>query len=229
MHILFYTLIFFYLINIFYYYYKKIFNNNFNLLAYLIKKFLYYLDYKVEPFDINVFPSKMIVISSHTSIYDFIIGTLFYYGYLHERYNSYVLMKYQFEVICSPIIQYFDKKFKLISIKKNEEINVKKGVTHQIYNKLKDKDNFIIFIAPEGTRKCTDKLRSGYWVIAHKLDIDILYIGIDFLNKNIFLENPRKAKNTWENEQEEFIISCKKYIPLYPERCYWTKDFYINN
>ena len=97
MFALFYTFIIFYALNIIYYYYKKIFNSNFNLLAYLIKKFLYYLDYKVEQFDINLLPSKMIVVSSHTSIYDFIIVTLLYYAYLHEKYDSYVLMKYQFE------------------------------------------------------------------------------------------------------------------------------------
>ena len=55
-----------------------------------------------------------------------------------------------------------------------------------------------------------------------------MYIGIDFLKKNIFFEKPRFVEIEWEDEKKNFIKSCEKYLPLYPERCYWTKDFYLN-
>jgi len=198
----------------------------------LFRLLLDYLDYKVELLPKDELPRKMIIISSHTSIYDFFIGIIFYYAYLHNNYDTYVLMKKQFEVICTPLLMFFDKRFKLISISKknieqSDKYQVKKGITQQICNKLKNRDdNYIIFIAPEGTRKCVSKLRSGYWHIAKELDIDIMYLGIDFSTKSIVMEHPRKPLLTWEDEENEFIKYAKKYVPMYPERCYWTKDYY---
>lgn len=210
-----------------FYYYNKNFKNFDDLSSCFFKKILYYLDFKCDLIDIRELPSKLIIIGSHTSIYDFFIGTIFYYAYLHEKYDTYVLMKKQFEKICNPLLYFFDSRFKLISVDKtNKNDENKTSVTKQICNTLLNKDNYIIFIAPEGTRKCTDKLRSGYWYISKELDTDILYLGIDFLKKEIVMEHFRKPKDTWEEEQEEFIKSCKKYIPLYPERCFWIKDYY---
>ena len=183
---------------------------------------LYLLGFK---FDNNIkLPSKLIIIGSHTSIYDFFIGLLIYYTLL-TNYNAYILMKNKFEIICTPILQMIDSKFNLISI----DTTKKNNITKQICDKFENKDNYIIFLAPEGTRKCTNKIKSGYWYISKNLNIDIVYLGIDYNTKTIIFEDYRKPKETFNDEQEEFIKSCKKYIPLYPERCYWTKNYYNEN
>lgn len=224
---IFYTLLFFFSITLLFKQINKFFDT-----AYIFRTILEYAGYNIELLPEDKLPSKMIIISSHTSIYDFFIGIIFYYGYLHKNYDTYVLMKKQFEVICTPIVMFFDKRFKLISISnKNIEpsntYNVKKGITQQICNKLRNKeDNYIIYIAPEGTRRCIETLKSGYWHIAKELDINIMYLGVDFSTKTIVMENPRKALLTWEDEQNEFIKCAKKYTPMYPEKCFWTKDYY---
>lgn len=211
-----------------FYYYNKNFKNFDDLSSCFFKKILYYLDFKCDLIDIHELPSKLIIIGSHTSIYDFFIGTIFYYAYLHEKYDTYVLMKKEFEKICSPLLVFFDKKFKLISVNSTKKIenHVSLGLTDTICNSLKEKNNYILYIAPEGTRKCTDKLRSGYWNISKTLNVDVMYLGINFSSKKIFLEKPREVEDSWDDEKIIFINSCKKYIPMYPERCYWTKDFY---
>lgn len=206
----------------FIYFYNKNFNNFGDFISFIFSNILLYLGYKFDSINsINDYPSKLLIISSHTSIYDFLIGLLYYYSVLHEKYDTYILMKDSFQKICNPILRLIDKKIKLISVEYN-----KKGLTDKICNELSDKNNYIIFIAPEGTRKCTENLKTGYWHIAQKLNIDIVYIGIDFLTKDIMLENYRKAYDNWDKEEESFIQNCKKYIPLYPERCYWTRNFY---
>jgi hypothetical protein len=140
-------------------------------------------------------------------------------------------MKKDFEVMTSPLLKILDNKFKLISVGNkriiNEPINKDNGLVMETYKKLENKNNYIIYLSPEGTRKCTNKIKSGYWNIAKLLDIEIGYIGIDFYNKKIVLEKPRKALEYWNEEKEIFIELCNKYIPLYPERCYWMKDFYL--
>jgi 1-acyl-sn-glycerol-3-phosphate acyltransferase len=229
----FYTILFFYFLFKLFYSYNKHFDNIDKFVSFIFTKVLLLCGYKINIIDFEKLPSKLIIIGSHTSIYDFLIGVLFYYAIFHEKYSTYVFMKNSFEIICKPILIFFDKKFKFISVdtnKKNKEYDKNKnGLTTQICDKLKNEDNYVIFISPEGTRKCTEKIKSGYWYIAKNLDIDILYLGIDYSLKTITMEDYRKPYNTWEEEEKYFIDSCIKYIPLYPERCFWTKKYYENN
>ena len=89
-------------------------------------------------------------------------------------------MKKLFESMVSPFLLFIDNKVKIISVDKT-----KNGLTTKIIETLKTKDNYLIFIAPEGTRKITQTLRKGYWIIAKELNIDVIYVGIDF-HKNIY-------------------------------------------
>lgn len=198
---------------------------NRNGIKYLTRNILKICDYKVDEDmddDIKNLPSKILIINSHTSIYDFIIGLLFYYGYLRDKYSTYIFMKKDFERITRPFLYIFDNKVNLISVNQNKKL----GLIDQLYDTLKDKDNYLLYISPEGTRKCTENIKTGYWVLSKKLNIDVVYCGIDFNAKTISIEKYRKVKEEWEDERNEFIKNCKKYIPLYPDRCYWTKDFY---
>ena len=221
-------IIFYIIINTLYYYNNNI--GNFNIFKrkvaiYILNK----IGYMVNEESFKNMPSKMILISSHTSIYDFLLGCLIYYSFFNIEYDIYIFMKKDFEVMTSPLLKLLDNKFKLISVgyKRSITINKENGLVMDTYKKLEKKDNYIIYISPEGTRKCTNKIKSGYWNIAKLLDIEIGYIGIDFYNKKISLEKPRKPLEDWDNEKELFIEMCNKYIPLYPERCYWMKDFYL--
>ena len=195
---------------IFYNYYDKIFS--------LI---LYFSGFKLDKSNLNNIPSKIILISSHTSIYDFFIALSVYYTCFHNKYENYILMKKFFSDMCSPILPFLDKKFKIIEID-----NKKKGITKYLIDNLKNKDNFIIFISPEGTRKIKEEPRKGYWALSKELNVKVIYTGVDFITKNISFEKARYVNNNWEDEKLLFIDSCKKYIPLYPERCYWTKNYY---
>ena len=57
-----------------------------------------------------------------------------------------------------------DNRIKLISVDVKNS-----GLTDQICDRLSNENNYLLFIAPEGTRSCIDKLRSGYWNISKKL------------------------------------------------------------
>ena len=218
----FYTIIFFY----FLLYSFHSFQSYHKFISFISNKLLLLFGYKINIIDINKLPSKIIIIGSHTSIYDFLFGLLFYYAFLHERYSTYIFMKNSFEMICKPLLILFDKKFKLISVDTDKN---KKGLTYQISDKLKNEDNYVIFISPEGTRKCIEKIKSGYWYISKNLDIDILYLGIDYSLKTITIEDFRKPYEKWEEEEKYFIDCCIKYTPLYPECCFWTKNYYEND
>ena len=63
----------------------------------------------------------------------------------------------------------------------------------------------VIALAPEGTRKKTRKLRSGYYYIAQKADIPILPVGLDYKNKKVIIDQPRYVAATLEQENERLL------------------------
>ena len=61
------------------------------------------------------------------------------------------------------------------------------GMVEQVTALFEEKDNFLLAMAPEGTRKRVDKLRSGFYHIAKAANVPIQTVGLDFKNKEIVL------------------------------------------
>ncbi len=179
---------------------------------------------QIKPELIENFPSKLILVSSHTSIHDFFICYFIYYIFFRKRYNITVIMKKTFQEITMPIISKLDNKIDIIKVD-----NKQKGTTQQIIDHLKHKDNYLLAIAPEGTRRCVNDIKSGYYYIGKELDCKILYIGVDFNKRTIELEPIHELEDEWINEKNWFIQNCKKYSPLFPERCFWTREEFLES
>ena len=67
------------------------------------------------------------------------------------------------------------------------ERSKKQDMTSQVADIFNKHENFIVAIAPEGTRKKTDRLRTGFWYIAKKADIPVIPFGIDYRRKEIVI------------------------------------------
>ena len=186
---------------------------------YIFRSLLYVLGFKIDLDSFKNLPSKLILIGNHTSMYDFFISTAIYFSYFHKDYTNYVLMKDQFEYYTSILFYFFDKKLKIISVNKK-----KSGLTKQLIEELKFKNNYILFIAPEGTRKYTESIKSGYWILSKELNVDVSFVGIDFQNKTLTLEPPREVNYNWELEKKIYESTAEKYLPLFPEKCVFTKN-----
>jgi 1-acyl-sn-glycerol-3-phosphate acyltransferase len=59
------------------------------------------------------------------------------------------------------------------------------GVVGQVVEMFNKNDSFTIALAPEGTRKKVDKLKTGFYQIAKQAEVPLLLVGIDFGNKAI--------------------------------------------
>lgn len=171
--------------------------------------------------EIENYPTRMMIVTSHTSVYDFIIGFCVYQIYFRKKYHVQILMKQSFENYVSPFLKYIDSRFRIIRVEENG-----KGLTNQIIEELKYQDHYVIGLSPEGTRRCTPNLRKGFHYIAKELKIPILYMGIDYDQKKISLEPLREAK-TWEEDERWFQETCIQYPPLFPDQCYWTRNEYL--
>lgn len=174
--------------------------------------------------EIEKFPSKLMIVTSHTSVYDFIIGFCVYQIYFRKKYHVQILMKRSFENYVSPILKWLDSRFRILRVEE-----AKNGLVKEIVEQLKYQDHYMIGLAPEGTRKCTPTLRKGFHYISKELKLPILYLGIDYDQKKISFEPLYKIKETWEEDEKWFQETCKKYTPLFPDQCYWTREEYLES
>ena len=60
----------------------------------------------------------------------------------------------------------------------------------QIVNIFNSKDEFRLSLAPEGTRKKVEKLKSGFYYIALESKVPIFLMTLDFKNKKTLISEP---------------------------------------
>ncbi|SDQ92000.1 1-acyl-sn-glycerol-3-phosphate acyltransferase [Flagellimonas zhangzhouensis] len=85
----------------------------------------------------------------------------------------------------------------------------------QIFNERKV---FRFALAPEGTRKKVDKLRTGFYHIAQKANVPIVMVAFDFGKKEIKIGKPFFTSDDPANDFEkihEFYKGVKGKIPEY--------------
>jgi 1-acyl-sn-glycerol-3-phosphate acyltransferase len=64
------------------------------------------------------------------------------------------------------------------------------GVVEQVTTLLDKNEFFLVALAPEGTRKRVEKLRTGFYQIAKKAGVPILPVGLNFGKKQLVLAEP---------------------------------------
>jgi 1-acyl-sn-glycerol-3-phosphate acyltransferase len=63
-------------------------------------------------------------------------------------------------------------------------------MVRQVVALFKSNDHFILAIAPEGTRKKVEKLRTGFYYIAKEAQVPIIPVGFDFQKKEVIIGAP---------------------------------------
>lgn len=81
----------------------------------------------------------------------------------------------------------------------------KHGMVEQAVALFNTHEKFILAIAPEGTRKRVDKLRTGFYHIAKAAQVPILPIGFDFKNKKVILGQPLFTSTDEDGDMKKII------------------------
>lgn len=63
-------------------------------------------------------------------------------------------------------------------------------MVQQVASIANDTDRFILAIAPEGTRKKVDKLKTGFWYIAKAANIPVVPVGFEYQKKEVVIGEP---------------------------------------
>ena len=93
----------------------------------------------------------------------------------------------------------------------------KHGVVDQAAALFAANENFLLALAPEGTRKRVDSLRSGFYHIAKKAQVPILPVALDFKNKQVVVGEPFFAGDNEEADFKKIIAFFSMYEGKHPE------------
>ncbi|HZY81556.1 MAG TPA: 1-acyl-sn-glycerol-3-phosphate acyltransferase [Cyclobacteriaceae bacterium] len=63
-------------------------------------------------------------------------------------------------------------------------------MVEQVSAIIRNSDEFILAIAPEGTRRKVTKLKTGFWYIARSAGIPIVPVGLDFKKREVVIGKP---------------------------------------
>lgn len=122
------------------------------------------------------FPKKCIIIAApHTSNWDFLYGRCFsYIVHINPKY----LAKSQLFI---PVLGYFLRLNGGVPVYRDS----KNDIVQQMICLFKKHKNFILAIAPEGTRSKVSKWKTGFYYIALEAKVPIMLTGIDYRKKEV--------------------------------------------
>ncbi len=87
----------------------------------------------------------------------------------------------------------------------------------QVVKIFNDHDQFILALAPEGTRKKVEKFKTGFYYIAKKADIPIIPVGFDFEKKEVIVGQPFYPSHDVEADFESLYSFYRKVKGRNPE------------
>ncbi len=149
-----------------------------------MSRFLYNFFFRLAGWKVEgVMPAEkkyIIIVAPHTSNWDFMLG------------------------LCCRSILRFDAKFfgkkELfrfpfgalfrwlggVPVDRSKHLNMVDAVAEL----FKERENFIVAIAPEGTRKQVTQWKTGFYFIAVKAKVPILMVSFDYRRKTVFINKP---------------------------------------
>ncbi|MBL7872630.1 MAG: lysophospholipid acyltransferase family protein [Cyclobacteriaceae bacterium] len=168
-----------------------------------IAKFIFKITgWKVE----GSFPPELkkyiIAVAPHTSNWDFPVGVLAR-SVLHLENGKYLGKDSLFK----PPFGWFFRWLGGYPVDRSSSHDV----VQQVVNIFNQHDEFILAMAPEGTRKKVEKLRTGFYYIAKGAQVPIIPCGFDFEKKIICVGAPFYPTDDQESDLQ-FLISYYRTI-----------------
>jgi len=139
------------------------------------------------------------IVAPHTSTYDFFIAVI---ARSALKMSKRIKFLGKAELFKNQIFRFIFRSFGGYPVDRSKKNNLVDSIV-EIYN---TRDEFFITIAPEGTRKKVNELKTGFYYIALKAKIPIIMIGLDFKKKMIFISKLFYVSGNID-EDMKFIIN----------------------
>jgi 1-acyl-sn-glycerol-3-phosphate acyltransferase len=159
------------------------------------------------PHDIQ---KKVIIVVPHTSNWDFPLGLLFRSS-----------LKAKIHFVGKESLFRFPHGFIFrwlggFPVKRDKNYNQ----VDQIVQYFNDRNEFALTLAPEGTRKKVDKLKTGFYHIAVKAKVPIVMIKFDCAEKQFVIHQPYYPTGVIEDDMKFVTAFFKGTIGLNPENSF---------
>lgn len=79
------------------------------------------------------------------------------------------------------------------------------GVVQQSVNAIKNSEQMLLALSPEGTRNSAKEWKSGFYVIAHKAQVPILVAVIDYAKKQIRFAGTVTPSGNYEEDYPKIV------------------------
>ncbi|MBV9986865.1 MAG: 1-acyl-sn-glycerol-3-phosphate acyltransferase [Chitinophagaceae bacterium] len=134
----------------------------------------------------------VVIVGPHTSSWDFVIGLAMRsrLRLTHARF----LGKAE---LFRPPFGFFFRSLGGIPVNRSQQTNM----VDQVVDVFSRESSLVLAMAPEGTRKKVDRLRTGFYFIAKKAGVPIVMAGLDFGKKELLISEPFM---TSEDEAADF-------------------------
>ena len=152
-------------------------------------------------FSKNTVKKAVIISAPHTSNYDFFIGI--FLRKITGVKTNFVAKK---ELFTWPFGYYF-RSVGGVSLDRTSGQNKVEAIA----NLFKDKDEFRLTLAPEGTRTKVSDWKTGFYYIAQKAKVPIIMFTLDFENKQNNISEPYYLTNDFEKDMA-YLKDFLKYL-----------------
>ncbi len=153
---------------------------------------------------------SVLAVMPHTSNFDFFIG-LFVRGIANQEMN-FVGKK---ELFIFPFGYYF-KSIGGAPLDRSGGKNLVDSIV-DVYN---SREVFRLGIAPEGTRKKVNEIRTGFYYIALKANVSIIPVAFDYSKKEVRIGAPFYVTGNFDEDMKSLLPHYKGAIGKVPERSF---------
>ncbi|MFT4737827.1 MAG: 1-acyl-sn-glycerol-3-phosphate acyltransferase [Cyclobacteriaceae bacterium] len=150
----------------------------------------------------------LVIVAPHTSSWDFILGMAV--KHIVGLHSDFLGKKALFNM---PIVGRFMRSVGGHPVDRTKNSNM----VDQVVSLFNDRDEFVVTLAPEGTRSFVPKWKTGFYHIAHKAGIPIAMVGFDYQKREVEFKELFYPTGDLEVDMGIILSYFRTVVGKYPE------------
>ena len=154
----------------------------------------------------------VVAVAPHTAVSDYFVGAAVLFA---AKTNPRIFIKKEFfNFITRPVL----KRFGAVEVDRG---NRKNNLVSRAVEELKNNDNVVVVITPEGTRKPVKRLKHGFYEIAMQAGVPIMLGYMDFKEKEAGYGPTIYPSGDFDADVEKMLEFFRPVHAKHPEGWWW--------